>query len=139
MSTEDRERVLRAGLTEQEADCWALVGAAAQAMLQLPFLAGEDTRVCVEAIRSLQCRLLARPAFRLYRDPPGENRPGHLEVGCKDGTVVVNLDRTRTGHLVFSPAEAEGLAELLRRKAAEVQADELTEMIADEPAEEPEQ
>lgn len=45
---------------------------------------------------------------------------GYLMVGTNEqGEVVVNLDRDRTGHIVFSPAQARTLAALLLKKAAE--------------------
>ncbi len=47
---------------------------------------------------------------------------GYLEVGANDrGEVVVNLDRDRTGHLIFSAAQARHLAEVLVKKAAEAE------------------
>jgi hypothetical protein len=47
---------------------------------------------------------------------------GYLEVGVgKDGNVVVNLDRDRIGHIVFSPDQARGLAATLMRKAIEAE------------------
>lgn len=47
---------------------------------------------------------------------------GHLEIGTNERReVVINLDRDRTGHIVFSPNQARGLAESLLRKAAEAE------------------
>jgi hypothetical protein len=45
---------------------------------------------------------------------------GHLAVGTDgSGMVVVNLDKDRTGHIVFSPDEARQLASIMAEKAAE--------------------
>lgn len=48
---------------------------------------------------------------------------GYLMVGTNErGEVVVNLDRDRTGHIVFSPGQARTFAALLLKKAAEAMA-----------------
>ena len=47
-----------------------------------------------------------------------DNGPGVLMVGTNErDEVVINLPRDMTGHMVFSPAQARGLAETLLRKA----------------------
>jgi hypothetical protein len=47
---------------------------------------------------------------------------GFLQVGINhDGEVVVNLDHDRTGHIVFSPAQARAFARLLQAKAQEAE------------------
>jgi hypothetical protein len=52
-------------------------------------------------------------------DPIG----GHLLVGQNTrGEVVINLPRDMTGHLVFSPHQARGLADLLTKNADELEA-----------------
>ena len=48
---------------------------------------------------------------------------GHLEVGVNElFEVVINLDRDRTGHIVFSPNQARTLGALLLKKAGEASA-----------------
>lgn len=45
---------------------------------------------------------------------------GFLKIGTNGkGEVVINLDKDRTGHIIFSPAQASALAMVLRRKANE--------------------
>jgi hypothetical protein len=51
-----------------------------------------------------------------------DNVGGYLMVGYDhEGQVVVNLDHDRTGHLIFSPAQARHLARLLVAKAQEAE------------------
>ena len=52
---------------------------------------------------------------------PQDNGPGTLEVGAKDGQVVVNLPRDMTGHIVFSVQQAHDFAHTVVRKALEAQ------------------
>ena len=48
-----------------------------------------------------------------------EQGPGFLMVGTnKEHRVVVNLDKDRVGHIIFSPDEARKLAVILIEKAA---------------------
>jgi hypothetical protein len=43
---------------------------------------------------------------------------GYLEVGCNlQGEVVVNLPKNMTGHIVFSPAQAQAFALSLMKQA----------------------
>ncbi|MEU1280086.1 hypothetical protein [Streptomyces sp. NPDC005805] len=63
----DRERVLRAGFTAEEADCWLLVNRAAAAFLALPEQHPSDLPEGVQSWHVIQRTLLARPAYRLYR------------------------------------------------------------------------
>lgn len=52
---------------------------------------------------------------------------GYLEVGTNErGEVVINLDRDRVGHVVFSPKQARHLAGLLLAKAREIDRGSLT-------------
>lgn len=45
---------------------------------------------------------------------------GYIEIGINDkNEVVINLDRDRTGHIVFSPQQAMLLARILQEKASE--------------------
>lgn len=49
----------------------------------------------------------------------GMNGPGVLEIGIDpSGQVLINLPRDMTGHLAFTPEQADGLAETLRKQAA---------------------
>lgn len=55
----------------------------------------------------------------IINDPVG----GHLLVGQNTrGEIVINLPRDMTGHLVFSPHQARGLADLLNKNADELDA-----------------
>lgn len=56
------------------------------------------------------------------RSPP----KGFLEVGHSNGEVIINHpdlrpDANGVGHIVFSPEEARGLADLLRKNAEEAE------------------
>ena len=67
-------------------------------------------------------RLGPQPGFHedphgMYVHSPG-NGPGILEIGENEcGQIVMNLPRDMTGHIVFSPAEARNLGEILIRRA----------------------
>lgn len=51
-----------------------------------------------------------------------DNTGGTIEVGhTEQGEVVLNLDKDRTGHLIFSPAQARTLASSMLRKADEAE------------------
>lgn len=62
----DRKRVLAVGMTEAEADCWALTARAAGAFFQLPKLHPMDDQEVAQAIHVIQNKLLARPTYRKY-------------------------------------------------------------------------
>lgn len=62
----DREFVLKAGLTEKEADCWEKTAAAAGAFFDLPELHPMDDHEVASAIHVIQHKLLARPTYRKY-------------------------------------------------------------------------
>lgn len=74
--------------------------------------------------RKIPCEIVGviRPPFD--RGRAGYDLPprGAVMVGLTEAgdDVVINLDRDRTGHIVFSPDEARGLARLLTQKAREV-------------------
>lgn len=60
---------------------------------------------------------LSRLHAELQRLTPG---PGELQIGINElGEVVINLDKDRTGHIVFSPDQARNLARVLQEKATE--------------------
>ena len=62
----DRARVIAAGLTEAEADCWEMAGQLAGKLFDLPKLHVMDDQEITHAIHLIQYRLLARPAYRKY-------------------------------------------------------------------------
>lgn len=62
----DRQRVIEAGLTAAEADCWAATAAAAGKFFALPQLHVMDDHEVAHAIHVIQHKLLARPAYRKY-------------------------------------------------------------------------
>jgi hypothetical protein len=77
-------------------------------------------RALTNVAAALGCHLQVIPI------PPADasGGPGHLLVGTDGaGQVVINLDHDRTGHIVFSPAQARSLAELMARKADEADAE----------------
>lgn len=62
----DRERVLAAGMTEQEANCWELAAKLAGGMFALPDPHPMDNHEISHAIHVIQNKLLARPTYREY-------------------------------------------------------------------------
>jgi hypothetical protein len=62
----ERRRVLAAGLTEAEAECWILVAQAAGKFFELPKLHEMDEHEVAHAIHVIQNKLLGRPAYRQY-------------------------------------------------------------------------
>ncbi|GAA4012245.1 hypothetical protein GCM10022247_38530 [Allokutzneria multivorans] len=63
----DRKRVLEAGFTEAEADCWLLVVRATAAFFALPELHPLAKPEVVTAVHVIQDKLMMRPAYRKYR------------------------------------------------------------------------
>ena len=63
---QDREFVIKAGMTEKEADCWEKVAQAAGAFFALPELHSMDDHEVASAIHVIQHKLLARPTYRKY-------------------------------------------------------------------------
>ena len=63
---QDRDFVMKAGLTEEEADCWEKIAAAAGAFFALPELHSMDDHEVASAIHVVQHKLLARPTYRKY-------------------------------------------------------------------------
>jgi hypothetical protein len=64
----DRECVIAAGLTDDEADCWVLVAQAAGKALALPELHPMERQELTSAFHVIQNRLLSRPTYRKYTD-----------------------------------------------------------------------
>ena len=62
----DRKRVLACGMTEAEADCWALIARAAGKFFDLPKLHPTDDQEVAQAVHVIQNKLLARPTYRKY-------------------------------------------------------------------------
>ncbi|HVK12775.1 MAG TPA: hypothetical protein VM597_28750 [Gemmataceae bacterium] len=62
----DRDFVMAAGLTEAEADCWAVVADAAGKFFALPKLHPMDDHEVAHAIHVIQNKLLGRPTYRKY-------------------------------------------------------------------------
>lgn len=63
---QDRDFVMKAGLTDEEADCWEKIAAAAGAFFALPKLHSMDDHEVATAIHVVQHKLLARPTYRKY-------------------------------------------------------------------------
>jgi hypothetical protein len=60
-----------------------------------------------------------------------DNGSGVLQIGINDAhEVVVNLPHDMTGHIVFSPQQARGLADTLIRKAVEAEAEHRAKLEA---------
>src|SRR5688572_16074657 len=62
----DRERVIAAGMTEAEADCWVLVAKAVGKFSGLPKLHPMDEHEVAVAVHVIQNKLLSRPTYRKY-------------------------------------------------------------------------
>lgn len=62
----DRKAVLAAGMTEAEADCWAMAAELAGKFFALPELHPMDKQEIATAIHVIQHRLLSRPTYRNY-------------------------------------------------------------------------
>jgi hypothetical protein len=62
----DRKRVIAAGMTEAEADCWAAIADAAGKFFALPELHPMDRGEVASAIHIVQNKLLGRPTYRKY-------------------------------------------------------------------------
>jgi hypothetical protein len=78
----DRERIIAAGFTEEEADCWELAAALAGKFFTLPpvhtsdFARNQkelDNHEVAHAMHVIQNKLLARPAYRQYLQLADEN------------------------------------------------------------------
>jgi hypothetical protein len=79
----DRERVIAAGMTADEAECWETVAEAAGKFFALPELHPMDKQEVATAIHVIQHKLLARPTYRRYKElarkgsgaPPAAKQP----------------------------------------------------------------
>lgn len=61
-----------------------------------------------------------------------DNGSGVLQIGTNSAhEVVLNLPRDMTGHIVFSPEQARGLADTLTRKAAEAESERRAKLEAE--------
>ena len=67
-SPKDREFVIEAGMTPDEADCWELIAEAAGKFFTLPKLHPMDAQEVASAIHIVQNKLLSRPTYRRYLD-----------------------------------------------------------------------
>src|SRR5687767_12157487 len=64
----EKARVMQAGLTAEEADCWLAAADAAGKFFKLPKLHPMDAQEVATAIHILQHKLLARPTYRKYQE-----------------------------------------------------------------------
>src|SRR5215510_5282921 len=62
----DRDFVMEAGMTADEADCWELIAKAAGKFFELPKLHPMDAQEVASAIHVVQNKLLSRPTYRKY-------------------------------------------------------------------------
>src|SRR5262245_3657870 len=62
----DRDFVMEAGMTTDEADCWELIAKAAGKFFELPKLHPMDAQEVAAAIHVVQNKLLSRPTYRKY-------------------------------------------------------------------------
>lgn len=62
----DRQAVMAAGFTDDEAECWKLVAEAAGKFFELPELHPLDKAEVVTAVHVIQNKLLSRPTYRTY-------------------------------------------------------------------------
>ena len=63
---EERERVRKVGMTEEEADCWVLAANLAGRFFALPKMHPMDAQEVATAIHVIQNKLLSRPTYRRY-------------------------------------------------------------------------
>src|SRR5262249_1008196 len=64
----DRDCVVAAGLTSDEADCWELTAKVAGKSFELPELHPMEKQEIASAIHVIQYRLLSRPTYRKYKE-----------------------------------------------------------------------
>lgn len=62
----DRKAVIAAGMTEAEADCWAMAAELGGKLFDLPELHPLDKQEIANEIHVIQHRLLSRPTYRKY-------------------------------------------------------------------------
>lgn len=66
VGAEERERVRKVGMTEEEADCWVLAANLAGRFFALPKMHPMDAQEVATAIHVIQNKLLSRPTYRRY-------------------------------------------------------------------------
>ncbi len=64
----ERDCVLAAGMTPDEADCWELTAKVAGKYFELPELHPMEKQEIASAIHIIQYRLLSRPTYRKYKE-----------------------------------------------------------------------
>jgi hypothetical protein len=64
----ERRKVVAAGMTEDEAECWVLAGKVAGKFFALPKLHDMDEHEIAHAVHVIQYRLLSRPTYRRYKE-----------------------------------------------------------------------
>jgi hypothetical protein len=62
----EKARIMEAGLSADEADCWLAIADAAGKFFKLPKLHPMDAQEVATAIHVVQHKLLARPVYRKY-------------------------------------------------------------------------
>jgi hypothetical protein len=62
----DRDFVIAAGMTAEEADCWTAIADATGKIFALPKLHPMDDHEVAHAVHVIQNKLLARPTYRKY-------------------------------------------------------------------------
>lgn len=62
----DRDFVIEAGMTPEEADCWEAAAQCAGKFFELPKLHPMDAQEVATAIHVIQNKLLSRPTYRNY-------------------------------------------------------------------------
>lgn len=62
----DKDFVMEAGMTADEAECWELIAKAAGKFFELPQLHPMDKQEVASAIHIVQNKLLSRPTYRKY-------------------------------------------------------------------------
>jgi hypothetical protein len=72
----DRDFVIAAGMTAEEADCWELTAKAAGKFFELPKLHPMDAQEVASAIHVIQNKLLSRPTYRKYLESARAGRGG---------------------------------------------------------------
>ena len=63
---EERERVRKIWMTEEEADCWVLAANLAGRFFALPKMHPMDAQEVATAIHVIQNKLLSRPTYRRF-------------------------------------------------------------------------
>lgn len=71
----DRECVMEAGMTADEADCWELIAKAAGKFFELPQQHPMDKQEVASAIHIVQNKLLSRPTYRKYLEAHKKGQP----------------------------------------------------------------